>query len=103
MKKGGNAVDAAIGNISPLAARVGVVVLMNVQGTAVCIGVVNSFASGVGGGGFMVVRESNGRSKAYNFRETAPGNASRDMYNSPSSSSTVPLRLGHRLTGYTIE
>ncbi|PWW77421.1 hypothetical protein C7212DRAFT_356875 [Tuber magnatum] len=62
LKKGGNAVDAAIG-------------------TAVCIGVVNSFASGVGGGGFMVVREGSGRSKAYNFRETAPGSASRDMYN----------------------
>lgn len=52
----------------------------------------NSFASGIGGGGFMVVREGNGRSKAYNFREAAPGNASRDMYNGLSSS-TVPLRL----------
>ncbi|CAZ79443.1 unnamed protein product [Tuber melanosporum] len=61
LKKGGNAIDAAIG-------------------TAACIGVVNSFASGIGGGGFMVVREGDGRSKAYNFRETAPGSASRDMY-----------------------
>jgi len=40
----------------------------------------------------MVVRESNGQSKAYNFRETAPENASRDMYNGLSSS-IVPLRL----------
>ncbi|KAF8242424.1 gamma-glutamyltranspeptidase [Wilcoxina mikolae CBS 423.85] len=61
MKKGGNAVDAAIA-------------------TAACIGTVNSFASGVGGGGFMVVRMANGVSKSFNFREAAPANASRDMY-----------------------
>lgn len=38
------------------------------------------FASGIGGGGFMVVREGNGQSKSYNFREMAPGAATRDMY-----------------------
>ena len=68
----------------------------------------NSFASGIGGGGFMVVREGNGRSKAYNFREAAPGNASRDMYNgfvilySPSPYAIVESWLRHRLTGHTI-
>ncbi|KAA8904399.1 nucleophile aminohydrolase [Sphaerosporella brunnea] len=61
MKKGGNAVDAAIA-------------------TAACIGTVNMFASGVGGGGFMVVRMADGMSKSFNFREAAPASATRDMY-----------------------
>ncbi|KAI5794150.1 gamma-glutamyltranspeptidase [Pyronema domesticum] len=61
LKKGGNAVDAAIA-------------------TAACIGTVNMFASGIGGGGFMVVRMANGTSKSFNFREAAPKNATRDMY-----------------------
>jgi len=38
------------------------------------------FASGVGGGGFMVVRMADGRSRSFNFREAAPAKASRDMY-----------------------
>ena len=39
------------------------------------------FASGVGGGGFMVVRMADGTAKSFNFRETAPANATRDMFN----------------------
>ncbi|KAF8423563.1 gamma-glutamyltranspeptidase [Tirmania nivea] len=62
MKKGGNAVDAIIG-------------------TAACIGTVNMFASGIGGGGFAVVRLAGGESKSFNFREMAPKAAHRDMYN----------------------
>ncbi|KAL7274071.1 hypothetical protein RUND412_003037 [Rhizina undulata] len=62
LKKGGNAVDAAIG-------------------TGICIGTINMFASGVGGGGFMVVRMNDSRANSFNFREMAPGNATRDMFN----------------------
>ncbi|KAF3178221.1 hypothetical protein TWF225_007977 [Orbilia oligospora] len=61
--KNGTAVDAAIA-------------------TALCIGVVNMYASGIGGGGFMVIRHQNGSSKTVNFREMAPGAAWKDMYNS---------------------
>ncbi|KAK6517845.1 hypothetical protein TWF506_005021 [Arthrobotrys conoides] len=61
--KNGTAVDAAIA-------------------TALCIGVVNMYASGIGGGGFMVIRHQNGSSKTVNFRERAPGAAWKDMYNS---------------------
>lgn len=61
LKKGGNAVDSAIA-------------------TAACLGSVNAFASGIGGGGFMVYRRGDGESKSFNFREAAPKAADRDMY-----------------------
>jgi len=80
MKKGGNAVDAAIGKLQRLVAPR--VVLMHAIATAACIGTINMFASGVGGGGFMVVRMADGTSKSFNFREAAPAKASRDMYHS---------------------
>ncbi|KAI0682415.1 gamma-glutamyltranspeptidase [Cytidiella melzeri] len=67
LKKGGNAVDAAIS-------------------TTLCIGVVNMFSSGIGGGGFMTVRiptpVDNSTSKGFtiDFRETAPAAAKDTMY-----------------------
>ncbi|KAF3938182.1 Gamma-glutamyltranspeptidase [Dactylella cylindrospora] len=48
--------------------------------TALCIGVFNMYASGIGGGGFMVIRHPNGTSKAVNFREMAPGASHKEMY-----------------------
>ncbi|HBK87246.1 MAG: gamma-glutamyltransferase [Cyclobacteriaceae bacterium] len=61
MKKGGNAVDAAIA----------------VQ-FALCV--VHPSAGNIGGGGFMVVRLADGSTAALDFRETAPAAASTDMY-----------------------
>lgn len=68
--------------------QIGVDIMKNRNGSAVdavvasaiCIGVINGFASGIGGGGFMVVRHENGSSKSIDFREAAPAAASRDMY-----------------------
>lgn len=62
LKIGGSAVDAAIS-------------------TSLCLGTFNPFASGLGGGGFMVVTLLNGTSLTINFRETAPKAANRDMFN----------------------
>ncbi|KAF9365630.1 hypothetical protein BGX34_009165 [Mortierella sp. NVP85] len=61
LKDGGNAVDAAIAS-------------------CICIGTVNMFSAGIGGGGFMTVRLPNGTVEVIDFRETAPAGAHRDMY-----------------------
>jgi gamma-glutamyltranspeptidase len=62
LKIGGSAVDAAIS-------------------TSLCLGTYNPFASGLGGGGFMVITLPNGTSLTINFRETASKAAKRDMFN----------------------
>jgi gamma-glutamyltranspeptidase / glutathione hydrolase len=71
----------------PLAADVGVAVLKsggNAVDAAVAVGfalaVTHPYAGNLGGGGFMLVRFADGRSTFIDFRERAPGKASRDMY-----------------------
>ena len=61
LKQGGNALDAAIA-------------------TQLALAVVYPGAGNIGGGGFMIAHLSNGKNLALDFREKAPGNASRDMY-----------------------
>jgi len=61
MKRGGNAVDAAVAVQFALA-------------------VVYPNAGNIGGGGFMVFRRNDGMATTLDFREKAPGKASRDMY-----------------------
>lgn len=79
LKRGGSAVDAAIT-------------------TALCLGSVNSFSSGIGGGGFMLVKSpssSTHPSLAFNFREKAPAASFKDMYdNDPISSKIGGLAVG---------
>jgi len=71
----------------PLAADVGVAVLKsggNAVDAAVAVGfalaVTHPYAGNLGGGGFMLVRFADGHSTFIDFRERAPGKASRDMY-----------------------
>jgi hypothetical protein len=45
-----------------------------------CIGVVNSHSSGIGGGGFMVVYNGSGGAEVIDFREMAPENATELMF-----------------------
>ncbi|MGF2411347.1 gamma-glutamyltransferase [Ferruginibacter sp.] len=61
LKQGGNAVDAAIA-------------------TQLALAVVYPGAGNIGGGGFMVAHLKNGKNIAIDYREKAPGKASRDMY-----------------------
>lgn len=61
LKEGGNAADALVG-------------------TVFCVGVIGMQHSGLGGGGFMLVRSSNGSYEFIDFRETAPAAAFQDMY-----------------------
>ena len=61
LKKGGNAVDAAIAVKFALA-------------------VVYPNAGNLGGGGFMVYRGKDGQVSSLDFREKAPAKAHRDMY-----------------------
>ena len=46
-----------------------------------CVGVINNFSSGIGGGGFMLVRDAQGKAIVIDFRETAAATAHRDMFN----------------------
>lgn len=62
LRRGGNAVDAAVA-------------------TAFAISVVEPFAAGIGGGGFLLLHQAQtGEMKALDFRERAPLRATRDMY-----------------------
>ena len=64
LKRGGNAVDAAVA-------------------VAFALAVVEPTAGNIGGGGFMLVRLADGRTTFFDYREVAPGRASRDMYIKP--------------------
>jgi gamma-glutamyltranspeptidase/glutathione hydrolase len=61
MRQGGNAVDAAVA-------------------TGFALAVVHPAAGNIGGGGFMLVRLSNGETHFLDYREKAPKAATRDMY-----------------------
>lgn len=61
MRKGGNAVDAAVA-------------------TGFALAVVHPAAGNLGGGGFMMVRMADGQTHFLDYREKAPRAASRDMY-----------------------
>jgi gamma-glutamyltranspeptidase / glutathione hydrolase len=75
LRQGGNAIDAAVA-------------------TAFALAVVLPAAGNIGGGGFLVAQMAGSRPAALDFREMAPGAATRDMYVGPDGKLT-----GRSLTG----
>jgi gamma-glutamyltranspeptidase / glutathione hydrolase len=61
LKRGGNAIDAAVA-------------------VAFALAVVEPAAGNIGGGGFMLVRLADGKTNFFDYREVAPAKSTRDMY-----------------------
>lgn len=78
IKAGGNAADAVRPNIC-LEWRVAADRLQAIA-TTLCVGVVNMYHSGIGGGGLALIRSPNGTYQAIDFRETAPAAADVNMF-----------------------
>lgn len=78
LQHGGNAIDAAVA-------------------TAFALAVVEPAAGNIGGGGFMLVRLATGKTSFFDYREMAPGKATRDMYLTPDGKlDPEASTLGHR-------
>ncbi len=81
LKKGGNAVDAGIA-------------------VQLALAVVYPGAGNIGGGGFMVAHLQDGKHIAIDYREAAPGAATRDMYLDSAGNPVTELsRRGHLSAG----
>ncbi len=80
LKRGGNAVDAAVA-------------------VGFALGVTHPTAGNIGGGGFMVIHLPDGTDTTIDFREVAPGKASRDMYLDAAGQVTTASLVGPRAAG----
>ena len=80
LKAGGNAVDAAVA-------------------VGFALAVTHPVAGNLGGGGFMLIRQADGKTAFLDFREEAPQNASRDMYLGPDGNPTKDSMFGWRSAG----
>jgi gamma-glutamyltranspeptidase/glutathione hydrolase len=56
-------------------------------GATFCVGVIGMYHSGIGGGGFMLVRGTDGEYEFIDFRESAPAAAFQDMYKNNTNAS----------------
>jgi gamma-glutamyltranspeptidase/glutathione hydrolase len=80
LRRGGNAVDAAVA-------------------THFALAVVNPEAGNIGGGGFLVARMADGTTASLDFREAAPLRATRDMFLDAQGNLTDRSVVGHLAAG----
>lgn len=83
LKRGGNAIDAAVA-------------------AAAALGVVEPFSAGIGGGGFLVYRPANGEAIVLDGREEAPATASVTMFNDPDSGELLPFTPNRISSGVAV-
>lgn len=80
LRRGGNAIDAAIA-------------------THFALAVVNPEAGNIGGGGFMIIRMADGRASSLDFREKAPLAATPDMFLDDEGKVSEDAVAGHLAAG----
>jgi gamma-glutamyltranspeptidase/glutathione hydrolase len=80
LRKGGNAVDAAVA-------------------VGLALSVTHPAAGSLGGGGFMLIRLADGRSTFIDFRERAPAAATQTMYLDSGGKPTRDSVIGYRASG----
>jgi gamma-glutamyltranspeptidase/glutathione hydrolase len=80
LRRGGNAVDAAVA-------------------VGFALAVTYPEAGNLGGGGYMVIRMADGRTAALDYRERAPLAATRDMYSQTYASTPQASLVGHLASG----
>jgi len=100
------AAHAAVASVHPMASEVGAQILRrggNAVDAAVAVGfaltVVAPSAGNIGGGGFMVIRLADGSVYTLDYREAAPGRATRDMYLDSAGNVTDKGIIGHLAAG----
>jgi gamma-glutamyltranspeptidase/glutathione hydrolase len=98
--------NAAVASVHPMASEVGAQILRrggNAVDAAVAVGfalaVVHPSAGNIGGGGFMVIRFADGSVHTLDYREAAPGRATRDMYLDSAGKVTDKGLIGHLAAG----
>lgn len=80
LRKGGNAVDAAVA-------------------VGFALAVTHPVAGNIGGGGFLLLRRADGATDFFDFREMAPAKATRDMYLDKNGNATKESIFGWRSAG----